>query len=246
MNKDQRINDFANRSFRDVADQDYIAARQSYRAELWEPFLWLSLQAFEKYFKAILLFNRISSKGVGHDLEKAIDLIQEKTSINFNLPPEAKEFIVYLNTYGTNRYLEYSTHLDAHALMKLDGSIWHVRRFCFYMQSTTMTNTGEHISNLQANISNATSQEYGRNPHKYKIEGGLLEKILADNSEAAQFLVYHNAYYGRTKKMKIKNYKSKIICTNSTLSLYPEAFGELEGLVQFSRMVSNYYKNLTT
>ena len=36
---DAKLNDFAKRSFRDVADQDYIAARMSYRANLREPFL---------------------------------------------------------------------------------------------------------------------------------------------------------------------------------------------------------------
>ena len=34
------INSFARRSFRDIADQDYIAARVNYQANLPEPFLW--------------------------------------------------------------------------------------------------------------------------------------------------------------------------------------------------------------
>ena len=75
--KDANLNDFAKRSFRDVADQDYIAARMSYRANLREPFLWSSLQALEKYFKAILLFNRESSKGVSHKLDEALKRVDK-------------------------------------------------------------------------------------------------------------------------------------------------------------------------
>jgi HEPN domain-containing protein len=48
---------FATRVFRDQADRDYIAARLSYRAQLRDQFLWSALQALEKYFKGILLFN---------------------------------------------------------------------------------------------------------------------------------------------------------------------------------------------
>ncbi|MCA1796649.1 MAG: HEPN domain-containing protein [Geobacteraceae bacterium] len=64
MEKRILINDFATRSFRDVADQDYIAARLSYRHGLYPQFHWQSLQALEKYLKAILLYNREQAHGV--------------------------------------------------------------------------------------------------------------------------------------------------------------------------------------
>lgn len=41
MNLDPFINDFAIRSFRDTADEDYIAARMCWRAQLIPPFLCL-------------------------------------------------------------------------------------------------------------------------------------------------------------------------------------------------------------
>jgi hypothetical protein len=53
------INDFAVRSFRDIADGDYIVARLAHRATLIPQFLWSSLQAVEKYLKGILLLNRV-------------------------------------------------------------------------------------------------------------------------------------------------------------------------------------------
>ena len=42
MNLDPLLNDFALRSFREIADGDYIAARLSFRAQLVPQFLWQS------------------------------------------------------------------------------------------------------------------------------------------------------------------------------------------------------------
>jgi len=42
---DAALNSFAIRSFRDVADFDYIAARMAYRARLIPQFHWSALQA---------------------------------------------------------------------------------------------------------------------------------------------------------------------------------------------------------
>ena len=47
MNLDPFINDFAIRSFRDTADEDYIAARMCWRAQLIPPFLWSTLQGIQ-------------------------------------------------------------------------------------------------------------------------------------------------------------------------------------------------------
>lgn len=56
------LNTFAKDVFRKQADCDYVAARSNYRLRLREQFLWSSLQAIEKYLKAILLFNGISAR----------------------------------------------------------------------------------------------------------------------------------------------------------------------------------------
>ncbi len=60
-----KVNDYITRSFRDVADEDYVAARALYRDGLDRQFLWAALQSVEKYLKAILAYNRISIKGLG-------------------------------------------------------------------------------------------------------------------------------------------------------------------------------------
>ena len=55
MEQDRHLNSWAFRSFRDIADGDYIAARMAYRAQLPAQFLWASQQALEKYLQVHLV-----------------------------------------------------------------------------------------------------------------------------------------------------------------------------------------------
>ena len=73
---DWKLNDFAYRSFRDVADGDYISARMAWRARLLSQCLWGAQQTIEKYLKCILLLNRIEAPNVRHDLGAALSKIQ--------------------------------------------------------------------------------------------------------------------------------------------------------------------------
>ena len=108
MTVDSLINDFAVRSFRDVADADYIAARMACRAALTTQYLWAGQQAVEKYLKCILLLNRIPAKDVRHDLGKALGKIEEAGKVTLDLTKGTREFIERLDEYGPYRYFEVS------------------------------------------------------------------------------------------------------------------------------------------
>jgi hypothetical protein len=186
MNLRPYINDFATRSFRDLADPDYIAARQCHRYELDQQFLWNSLQAIEKYLKAILLYNGSSAKGIGHDLGKGLARVQAITDIQFQLPDDVEKFISYVNGYGANRYLIHPTYLRDNALLELDRTVWHVRRYCYYMRGVITPQDGTTVSLVDFEVKKVHDPEYQKTPHKYRIFGGYLEKLLDKNAPAAQ------------------------------------------------------------
>lgn len=117
---DSLINDFAVRSFRDVADADYIAARMACRAALTTQYLWASQQAVEKYLKSILLLNRIPAKDVRHDLGKALGKIEESGKVTLDLTKGTREFIKRLDEYGSYRYFEVSNVGFGAELVTLD------------------------------------------------------------------------------------------------------------------------------
>jgi HEPN domain-containing protein len=242
MSNDAIINGYANSAFRDIADQDYIAARTSYRAELWEPFLWSSQQAFEKLLKGILLFNEKSSKKISHDLSKALDKVKSIDQLNFNIPQDVEEFIIYLNNFGKNRYLETTLIVYPDALPLLDKAYWFVRRFCQNMHEKKVKSDGKVVDLYPANVSRVNSQYYLDNPHKLYLFGGKLEKILQNKKNPFKKLIWQNFYYGSRKKNVIKNYTTHSVTINSLLSIHQNSYNILKNYIHFSKLVKDIYE----
>lgn len=124
------LNDFAIRCFRDIGDGDYISARMAYRAALIPQYLWASQQAIEKYLKCILLLNRLPAAGVRHDLEAALSKIRGSGKITLNLTRPTQDFIKEIDSCGRFRYLETSTVSFGGDIVRLDITVWELRRFC--------------------------------------------------------------------------------------------------------------------
>lgn len=127
--RDRELNSFAFRSFRNVADADYIAARMAYRAQLPVQFLWASQQAIEKYRKCILFIRRIPAARLRHDLGPALKLI-EASGITLELTDRSKTFIAEIDAVGRFRYMEVSFVVNWHWIAALDQLVWTLRRFC--------------------------------------------------------------------------------------------------------------------
>jgi len=236
------LNDFANRSFRDMADQDYIAARLCYRRELDQQFLWNSLQAIEKYLKAILLFNGKSAKNLRHNLGKALQRVEEIEDIRFEMPVEARHFILeYLDKYGENRYLDSPSYLRGSTLLDLDRTVWNVRRFCYFMRAERGDGTKQ--DRFEIEVEKVHCLKFQERPHEYKISGGYLEKILQKNLPGARDLVWKNFYFGRRKKHTIPKFRVRNSSVNPTHFLHPECFPILNKIVDFPKSaVRDYFK----
>jgi len=222
---DSMVNTFAVRSFRHVADADYIAARMACRAGLMNQFLWSSQQAIEKYLKAILLFNRIPAVGVGHDLAKALQLT-DKLRFKLDLRPDSRKFFDHVATYGSYRYLEVSSHVVGPALLNLDMTIWDIRRYCQFFDVP-----GENATSMEIRIYNLTWESILRSAEKpaplFQIHGGLLEDIISRQKHPAREpLLWQNAFFGRRHRQTIKVVDQMQI-TNAPLWLHPEMLDEL-------------------
>ncbi|MBB3190600.1 hypothetical protein [Halomonas cerina] len=236
------INDFANRSFRDLADQDYIMARIAYRKEFDHQFRWCSLQALEKYLKAILIYNRVSARGLGHNLDKALVRVQDIEDLEFALPSsDVESFIEYISRFGPDRYLSHPTHLREDSLITLDKAVWCVRRYCFFMRQV-VTHDGVEVDLFESNKKKATNPYYEANRHKYKIFNGYLEKVISKGLPSYEDLVWKNFFFGKVKKHKIKNFRFRMSSQNPTHSIHPDIFYTLEQLVDFPKEVKNAYK----
>lgn len=223
-NLDRLVNTFAVRSFRDMADGDYIAARMACRAGLMHQFLWSSQQAIEKYLKGILLFNRITTK-VGHDIEHALQLTK-KLDFEIKMRPQSRKFFDHVATYGKYRYLEVSNFLIGHALLDLDMTVWDLRRYC-----QTLKVPGGSPTPQEARIFELTLEHIQKSgespPHLFRIQAGYLESVIEKKKHPAREpLLWQNALFSSRRRKTIK-VVDQVQATNAPLWLHPEMLEEL-------------------
>lgn len=132
-----------------TADQNYIQARIAFQQKAAFDFLWLSLHALEKYFKAIRLLNGMSPNH-GHDIASlhaeciarfpgliATKFDFSKAEKSYWHRESVKEFVIRLNSVGSaeNRYGVYGYSLFPDDLAKVDVVVWSVRRCCFDIEA---------------------------------------------------------------------------------------------------------------
>ena len=210
METEVLINDFAVRSFRDVGDGDYIAARMACRAALVIQFLWAGQQAIEKYLKCILLLNRIPATNVRHDLGKALDRINTSGMLTLELTDGTKKFIGKLNDYGPYRYLEVSNFAFGSELVDLDRAVWEVRRYC----------------TLEEKPYRAKLRD-GFVVPRVRLPGGYLEKIIdGAKTPAREALLWQNGFFGNRAR-KGGWLRRWIQAHNAPLSLNPQILDEV-------------------
>lgn len=217
-----QLNDFATRSFRDTADQDYILARMAYRSRMYPQFLWSGLQAIEKYLKAILLYNRIPQprRGLGHRLDRALELAK-KLPFDMSLSAPSMEIIRHLDIYGRFRYLDVSYHVRDRELLKLDKAVWEIRLYCRVINHAARAASGQVIDMLPGYL---TAIERAKEDPSYKlgIPSGVLEKILSKKDHPARpHLVWKNMFFNSHNR-KTTQWRDQMHAVNAPLGLKPD------------------------
>lgn len=233
------LNDFATRSFRDIADQDYITARMAFRGRMFPQFLWSGLQAVEKYLKAILLYNRVpqpqGDKRLGHDLGRALDTAKE-LPFELTLSETSLAFIRYLDTYGRHRYLESPYQILGSELLLLDNTVREIRMYCRVINHRVRMQSGRTQEMLSKHLRVIASalQDPSR---KLTISGGVLEKILSTNDHPARAsLVWKNLFFNAHRRRTIK-WRNSVLAVNPPLTIRPELLDEVRKYVWLPREV---------
>jgi HEPN domain-containing protein len=237
-------NDFINRSLRDIADQDYVAARILHKAGLYNQFLWMAHQAIEKYLKAILAYSGIDTRDLGHHISKAYQRVRTISDIPFDFPKEVEDFIAYLNEEGPNRYFEYPTVRHGKEISLLDASVWYIRRFCFNTRVQLQKPSGSEVDLFPLEIRRIQAYPTSK-AHRFRLFGGFLERVLDEKgSYIRRELVWKNFYYGSYTKRVVRNVRLGSGSANPTHYLYPEIFEDLDKIIQFSKPVREYFEKL--
>ncbi|MFT2215651.1 hypothetical protein ACLJYM_28205 [Rhizobium giardinii] len=174
-----------------TADQNYIQARIAYQRKAAFDFLWLSLHALEKYFKAIRLLNRMPRMD-GHDIASLHAQCIARfpglvaTKFNFNKAEKSfwhkenvKQFVVRLNAFGAaeNRYGVYGYSIFPDDLAKVDTIVWSVRRCCIDFEGFSKFRDERH--------GEKESVELLKSGRKHWMLGGHLpiERLLSNQGD---------------------------------------------------------------
>ncbi|MDD2236248.1 MAG: HEPN domain-containing protein [Kiritimatiellae bacterium] len=203
-------NSFIERSFRDTADRDYISARLLHRHQLTEQFLWMSLQAIEKYLKAILLFADISTRHLRHDIVAALKEACEISALGLKVTPRAEKFIRYLRDQGENRYFTYPRFTEGDELFHLDHTVWQVRRFCddfFFPHDHARQREFD-----QARLRYVQGDKIHENRIKFRLDRrGFLEVVLDGKKHETlrAALIWKNFYFAGRSRGRVSYTHSK-------------------------------------
>lgn len=238
---DPLLNDFAIRSFREIGDGDYIAARLSSRALLVPQFLWQSLQALEKYLKCILVLNRIKAAR-SHCLTDLFEAFEHSNKFDVRLSPETKRFLVYLDTYGRFRYYETPYYTIGDELFRLDKAVWEIRRYARVLDYRIKVQNGKEVHLLPLELQRNQRAE-SRPPQEFSIIGGHLEKVLSKRDHPSRpALIWHNMYFGTGRRRTVRHRRMSS-SGNSPLSLHPEILDEVLKYVFLPREVIAAYRD---
>lgn len=228
-NRRAQINSFAIRMFRDTADSDYMAARVAFRAHLFQPFRWLAIHCLEKYAKGILLLNRISSVGLGHEVTRSLERMAMDGPFQIKLSDVALNFIKMLEEGAQFRYYEISFYADQTHLAKLDLTVSELRRYC--QPINVEMGTPEEPFNLQTTL--LRQIEHAREKHVTTtcIHHGHLEEVLKKKDHPSRdALVWNNLFFSSSgrKKILMQNFFSG---GNAPLYLHPDLIHDVEKLI---------------
>lgn len=234
--------DAINRSFRDTADRDYIAARSLHRLGLDQQFLWSALQAVEKYLKAILLYSRIDTRSLSHDLGKALRLVVKKAPFPVDLMPGSPPFIERLNALGHDRYFERPFSTEGNELLNLDWTVWDIRRYCQFLGPSTFEAPSGEIKDWSILARKAIVAARAGSPTRFRLDGGYLERVVGQRRSAARAaLVWKNPCFGVRSRKTMRRYAIRMRSGSPTPFMHPETFDILKKLVKFSPEVHEYF-----
>jgi HEPN domain-containing protein len=197
------LNEFAS-LFRAIADEDYISARSNYQLRLREQFFWAALQALEKYLKAILLYNQLTTRGYGHDLIRLYEKVRMIGWLKCSVPPRVQAFLERARALGDNRYMSTDTYVRRENLIELDESVWNIRPYCQFVRVKAGKQRVDLTDHYVRRINERSKYKEPREYEPFPVGGGFLEEVLSRSAQdpVRRALVRHNRFYG-TRGSKI-------------------------------------------
>ncbi|QKE61873.1 hypothetical protein HNE05_00300 [Aquipseudomonas campi] len=240
--KHARVNFAIIRCLRDTGDGDYVAARLAARHRLVPQFLWSAEQAIEKYLKGILTLHRVSALNIGHDISKALTLIEEELGFEVPLTLPQQEVFKLIAEWDSDRYFLNHVGVKGNELHYLDQMVWRIRQYC---QPLDVVHYADEPSRavLEQNVKAIQGRELTA-LREGALAGGRLEKMLVDkNDPARSALVWKNLMFSTSTRKKV-NRRNHMHVSNAPLWLEPDLIDDVAKLLKVPKPIQEEYRQL--
>lgn len=240
--KHAKVNFAIIRCLRDTGDGDYVAARLAAKHRLVPQFLWSAEQALEKYLKGILTLHRVSALTIGHDISKAMTLIETELGFVIPLTPQQKGVFEAIAEWDSDRYFLSHAGVMGHELHNLDQMVWRIRQYC---QPLDVIHYADEPSRavLEQNVRAIEGRELTA-PRAGDLNGGRLEKMLVDkNDPARSALVWKNLMFSTSTRKKVSR-RNHMHMSNAPLWLDPDLIDDIAKLLKVPRALQEEYRQL--
>ncbi|PNB71032.1 hypothetical protein C1X64_27065 [Pseudomonas sp. GW456-E7] len=240
--KHTKVNSAIIRCLRDTGDGDYVAARLAARHRLVPQFLWSAEQALEKYLKGILTLHRVSALTIGHDISKALTLIEKELGFEIPLTLRQKEVFEAIAEWDSDRYFLNHVGVMGHELHYLDQLVWRIRQYC---QPLDVMHYADEPSRavLEQNVKAIQGRELTA-PREGDLVGGRLEQMLVDkNDPARSALVWKNLMFSTSTRKKVSR-RNHMHMSNAPLWLDPDLIDDVAKLLKVPKPLQEEYRQL--
>ncbi|WP_457284891.1 hypothetical protein [Pseudomonas fragi] len=192
--------------------------------------------------KGILTLHRVSALSIGHDISKALTLIEEELGFVIPLTQPQKEVFKLIAEWDSDRYFLNPIGVMGNELYYLDQMVWRIRQYC---QPLDVVHYADEPSRavMEQNVKVIQGRELTA-PRVGPLAGGRLEKMLEDKNDPARpALVWKNLMFSTSARKTISG-SNHLHISNAPLWLEPDLIDDIAKLLKVPKSLQEEYRQL--
>ncbi|WP_457789614.1 hypothetical protein [Pseudomonas sp. PL-6] len=183
-----------------------------------------------------------SALNIGHDISKALTLIEKELGFDIPLTLPQKEVFILIAEWDSDRYFLNPVGVKGNELHYLDQMVWRIRQYC---QPLDVVHYADEPSRavLEQNVKVIQERELTA-PREGALAGGRLEKMLVDKNDPARpALVWKNLMFSTSTRKKV-NRRNHMHVSNAPMWLEPDLIDDVAKLLKVPKPIQEEYRQL--
>ena len=156
-----------------------------------------------------------------------IERMKQYGKFELELSADVVKFIKKLEDYGAEyRYYEVSYDTQPFDIVRLDRTVWELRRYCQPLDYEIVDTKGETVNLLTLEL-DRIHRAKAKDEKGTCVMGGVLEKIVEKKDHPArEALIWNNLFFGPSRRKAVKM-RASSEAGNSPFFMHPEIIDEV-------------------